>query len=464
MARPVTVAHRVLTALASVGLLVVVAGCAAGPLSSDQAPVEPSQAATLTPPVGGADGSRTAAPTASPTPILAFPSIDMFVVPMSSLPIQPNGADPSSLGDPRRPPGVQDAEWLDRKAAGLVTLVQGHIGWFDPNSNPMTLNGSPLPQATALDTDWSRWIVEPYGYGVDAKGQTYSDESYWDLCGPGAATVALYYWQQMRGSPDVTGMSGSFVDPYAAEGVNWPSPGPHLPTSGSGKRVGTYWAGTDKANGFEAHGRGFMMYLATVAQPDTWSATGIAAFSEPRSNKPAYPLWGTSRGNMQDGLNWEISGHAPGWANTWYASVVKSDPTLAHDLQTAVTLDVGRDGVPVLVALDTADLPNWQTASGAPHVRHSVAIVGYDNESDPPTYTYLDTCGRMCTRGGTIRTARSTRSRRRRWSPRSPTPWGPASSGSPNSCIWVSRGTFREIHACVKMCGSVNSIAPRSGQ
>jgi hypothetical protein len=30
-----------------------------------------------------------------------------------------------------------------------------------------------------------------------------------------------------------------------------------------------------------------------------------------------------------------------------------------------------------------------------------VTIVGYDNTADPPTFTYIDTCGRTCNaRGG----------------------------------------------------------------
>ena len=34
--------------------------------------------------------------------------------------------------------------------------------------------------------------------------------------------------------------------------------------------------------------------------------------------------------------------------------------------------------------------------SATPHVQHGVTIVGYDNTANPPTYTYLDTCGRGC--------------------------------------------------------------------
>jgi len=81
--------------------------------------------------------------------------------------------------------------------------------------------------------------------------------------------------------------------------------------------------------------------------------------------------------------------------------VIRADPQLARDLTAAVTLDVGRDGVPVVAAVDTYGLPNWQDGSATPHIRHAVAIVGYDNAASPPTFTYIDTCGRACNaRGG----------------------------------------------------------------
>jgi hypothetical protein len=136
-------------------------------------------------------------------------------------------------------------------------------------------------------------------------------------------------------------------------------------------------------------------------QPATWQSTGIAVFADGNGN-PLYPTRGASRGNIQAGLNWEISGHdAATWTEAWYASVSKADPTLARDLQMAVMLDVGRDGVPVVAAVDTYDLPNWQAGTSTPHTRHAVAIVGYDNTADPPTFSYIDTCGRSCnSRGG----------------------------------------------------------------
>jgi hypothetical protein len=80
---------------------------------------------------------------------------------------------------------------------------------------------------------------------------------------------------------------------------------------------------------------------------------------------------------------------------------VPEDPTLTRDLNAAVMLDVGRDGVPVVTLVDSYDLPNWQDGDATPHITHALAIVGYDNTSNPPTYTYTETCGRLCNnRGG----------------------------------------------------------------
>jgi len=89
---------------------------------------------------------------------------------------------------------------------------------------------------------------------------------------------------------------------------------------------------------------------------------------------------------------------------------MRFEPTAGRDLQMAVTLDVGRDGVPVVVELDTHGLPNWQAGSKTPHIRHAVTIVGYDNAATPPTYTYIDTCGARATLAAATRTASSTSS------------------------------------------------------
>jgi hypothetical protein len=330
-----------------------------------------------------------------------FPAIDVF---HTASPAPARGAlptDPSAVVDSRRPIPVQSVDWLTLKAAGRIALVGGAVTVLPASADPLVdpSTGVAVPQKRLLDTAWTRWVVEPFGYGSDEKGNSFSNLSYWNLCGDGAMTVALWYWQQLTGGPDVTGTAGYFLDPYAANGVAWPAAGPKIAVSG-GTRLGTYWSGSDSVNGFTAHGRGFVMYLAMASQPATWQTPGLALFAG--SGKPLYPTAGTSRQNIQTGLNWEISGHNPvGWTEAYYASVIRQDPTLARDLAAAVMLDVGRDGVPVIGAIDTFNLPNWQAGSATPHTRHAIAIVGYDNTANPPTFTYIDTCGRQCNnRGG----------------------------------------------------------------
>jgi hypothetical protein len=247
-----------------------------------------------------------------------------------------------------------------------------------------------------LVTNYARWIIEPLGRGRDARGNAFTDRNYWNLCEAGATTAALYYWQQLTGHPNVTGMAGYFLDPYEAEGVAWPSPGPAVVRGSDGKPIGTYWSGTDTVSGYTAHARGYIMYVGMVLQPPGWQSKGEAVYADAHG-KPLYPTIGAPRTSIQVALNWEASGNDESdWTEYWYASVMRFEPTAARDLQVAVTLDVGRDGVPVVVELDTHGLPNWQAGSKTPHIRHAVTIVGYDNAAKPPTYTYIDTCGRGC--------------------------------------------------------------------
>ncbi len=341
----------------------------------------------------------TPAPTATTQP---FALIDMFApyVPPTPAPTRkgPTPRPGPPLVDPGRDTPSQSFGWLVAKASGRIVLSDGKIGLLAVGEYPLVdvATGGPLPDKKALDVSWSRWIVEPTASGTDARGNTYRDLTYWNLCGPGAATVALYYWQQETGYPNVTGMSGYFVEPYEESGVAWPNPGPTFRgTDGKYHRLGTYWTGQDKVPGFTARGRGYLMYMAMAVQPEGWTTPGIDVFAG-GDGKPLYPTRGSQPDDTQAALNWEASGHAASWAEAWYATVNEWDPTMERDLLAAVMLDVGRDGVPVVASADTFYLPNWQNGSRTPHTRHSVTIVGYDNAASPPTYTYLDSCGRSC--------------------------------------------------------------------
>jgi hypothetical protein len=400
-----------LATVAVVGLLLVVVSAVllvgSQPKSSAGSPVGGSSGIALLPTVVASSSALLVPGTMLDDPTATLPSdptfqpIDVFASPS---PAPARGAfptDPSFAQDSRRPLPVQSVDWLSLKAAGRIALVGGKIVVLSADADPLIdpATGVAVPAKRTLDVSWTRWVVEPPGYGTDEKGNHYANLSYWNLCGDGAMTVALWYWQQLGGFPDVTGTAGYFLDPYAAEGLAWPTSGPTIAVSG-GRRLGTYWSGSDVVSGFTAHGRGYVMYLAMASQPATWQSAGLSVFA--RNGKPLYPTSGTPRTNIQTGLNWEVSGRDPGnWAQAYYASVTRPDPTLARDLTAAVMMDVGRDGVPVVGAVDSFNLPNWQAGSATPHTRHAIAIVGYDNTANPPTFSYIDTCGRSCNnRGG----------------------------------------------------------------
>jgi hypothetical protein len=332
-------------------------------------------------------------PTKSPAPTIQ--PIDVWATPTpASGKAVPTAQD--NIAQPRRPAPVQDPDFLTLKAAGRIALVDGERVVLSADVDPMLMPGTdqPVPDARTLDISYSRWIIEPTGGGRDELGRAYSDENYWNLCEVGATTVALSYWQTLTGHPDVRGTKGYFIDPYASEGVHWPSPGPVLPKV-NGKVVGTYFSGEDRVNGYTAYARGYILYLATQVQPPGWQSKGMPVYA--LNGKPLYRTFGAPRPNIMTVLNWEASGHdVHGWENFWYAGVMRFSPNFAYDLNMAVTLDVGRDGVPVVAVLDAHDLPNWQEGSKTRHLFHGIAIVGYDNTANPPTYSYVETCGRQC--------------------------------------------------------------------
>jgi hypothetical protein len=407
------VRRRWLPIAGAAALLIAVSGAAI--VASPRPSNGPSSSASAGLAIGSAvlasadapdDPTASVGSTADPTPLATGPSIsplNLFVTPSPAPKRGAQPTDPAFAQDAHRPIAPQSMEWLLAKAAGRVALVAGQVTILGAGANPLVdpVAFAPIPSARTLDTTWTRWIVEPLGSGRDAGGNRYSNLNYWNLCSPGSVTVALWYWQQLTGAPDVTGTAGWFVEPYVTEAGGWPSPGPTVPRAADGSRLGTYWAPSDLVNGFTANGRGFMMYLATAAHPPTWTSTGMVVYAN-ASGRALYPTRGGPRPNIVAALNWEASGRdASSWAETWYTSVIRPDPALARDLALAVELDVGRDGVPVVAVLDTHDLPNWQAGSATPHIRHAVTIVGYDNTANPPTFTYVDTCGRSCdARGG----------------------------------------------------------------
>jgi hypothetical protein len=274
------------------------------------------------------------------------------------------GADAGGSTGGAAPPGVvgksrtiQDAGWTSAKVRNAVHRTAN--GSFAVRTE---LPVAALPSVKRLVTAVTQLVVEPPGSGVDDRGMSFVDANYWNFCAPGGATVAAYYF----GSTRVTGQAaGYFVEPY----------GP--------ARVRTYWASADTASGYATKGRAYLMYLAEQVFPPGWATPGLAEFSY-------YPTTGATLADTRDAINWEISGHAPGWAS-WYYAVQPAGGTRFSEsqLHSDVTWAIGYDNVPIVAAVNTGYLPNWSRALG-----HTIAIVGYDDVAG--TYTYLDTCGKLC--------------------------------------------------------------------
>src|ERR1035437_5454550 len=211
-------------------------GLVSGTLIFDTGPETPAATATVAVAVATATATATATRSAGPT----FKPLAV----LTSAP-GPKGQGP----DPSRPIPAQSRDWLALKAAGLVAIVDGKVTILPTDANPLVIpsTGLPVPATKMLDVSWKRWVVETLGVGHDEKGSYYHDLSYWKLCGDGAMTVALWYWQQLTGHPNVTGTAGYFLDPYVAQGASWPKPGPTVPRKG-GRNLGTYWPGMDTQN------------------------------------------------------------------------------------------------------------------------------------------------------------------------------------------------------------------------
>jgi hypothetical protein len=260
-----------------------------------------------------------------------------------------------------------DAALVAAKNQGRVTIVGGQVVVVDTPPAPVN-----YPASAKLDTRWTSRIQEPPPKGKDDHDVAYFDSTYAVLCGPGAATVVLYYWSNSYGN--VTTKSGTFTEPVNI-GKSW--------------RASTFWVARDEGG----YGRGMIMYIAMEAWPEQnknkswWSRPGLMNWS----NRPP----STEVPNMVDLLNWEASGHQG--VSYFYVSTPSSELT-QQTLLDHVHSDINA-GVPVLIAAaasnGTVALPNWSVTSRISHsTNHFVTVVGYDDRAG--TYDVMDTCGYHC--------------------------------------------------------------------
>ncbi|HZR44961.1 MAG TPA: hypothetical protein VFB12_32910 [Ktedonobacteraceae bacterium] len=194
-------------------------------------------------------------------------------------------------------------------------------------------------------------VAEPLAYGNDDAGSSYTDYYNWYLCGPGAATVALWYWSK----------------------APWPAAGNY-----SDPHMTRYWNQTV--------GHQDVMYLAYGFTPPNsgWTSPGIMTYSSYSNYSNTYSAFS----DMVIGLNYEASGQSSSWLDYFYAAVGYGNLSQAG-LLSDVEADLYNAGVPLIVSVNDSYLPDWSN-SGYKGGSHFVAIVGYNNSSG--TYTYYETC------------------------------------------------------------------------
>jgi hypothetical protein len=200
-----------------------------------------------------------------------------------------------------------------------------------------------------------------FGYGSNAAddncsslgctGTPYFDQYYWDLCGPGAADVALWFWPKPPNTEST----------FTKEPIS---------------QVWAWWKGTDPYDGVMRM-RGYMMDLAYLINPG-WPSPGMQ-LSDP--SHAATKDWA-----MREGLNWEASGHQ---GKDYFYIFSYPDSSGNAQLRSDVKQDLtGTFHAPVVVLLNAKYLPNWSPGGT---VGHYVTIIGYNNDNSQ--YAYVDTCG-----------------------------------------------------------------------
>jgi hypothetical protein len=232
------------------------------------------------------------------------------------------------------------------------------------------------PASKVLDISTTRYIVEPEGNTrKDDAGHTYTDNNYWNFCGPGAEAVVLYY-SPWRSNPKYGTVNTYYKEQY----------GPHVSN--------TFWTSpsNDATYGYKTVWRPSIMYLAEYSKPPNFSSPGVDDFS-------TYPTKGSKTSDVCDSLNWEASDHTKassycGSGSYWYVEVSGASSFHSHVVSDVNTTHDGQTGWALWAAVNTYKdsshrLPNWSKS-----VIHAIAVVGYDDSAG--TYTYIDTCGEHC--------------------------------------------------------------------
>jgi hypothetical protein len=272
-------------------------------------------------------------------------------------------------------PVQQDAKWLAAKNAFRVRSgikpgkVKGQAtsSYIEAEGNSFAALAS-TPSAKTLSLDsyaWGTW--EPSnGYypnqgagtsSTDDAGTTYYNHNFFNMCGPGAADIALDFW------PAPPNLAYNYAEDPSYNAY-------------TGSRHITYW------NGYKM--RGYMTRLAWDILPPTWPNYGMMDTAH-------YPSYGVTHYSMAEALNWKASGHNSNrWQSYFYVIAwwdQNNNPAIFHN---HVVSDIANSNVPVVAGVNATLLPNWTGQTGM--VKHYITVVGYDDNAG--TYAYTDTCAK----------------------------------------------------------------------
>lgn len=284
------------------------------------------------------------------------------------------------------PPELKREAKAAFQAATSTMPGEGGAAGVAPSPELPAVPGAPTSYQLATSAGAS--IAEPgAGYdtnfplssATDDTSATYFDPYYATLCGPGAVSVALFYWPP---APD-RDPNASVTDPLL------------------GYPVTTTWNDWDVDGVYRM--RAYMLRLAYQVRVPGWSQPGML----PQSYLQSGQLGGATLQVVNDTLNWEASGENPrDWTGYFYHIQWNSDfygdqrhypMNLYEALHADIVSDLTRYHTPVIVEITAGYLPNWRDANP---VNHFIAITGYDDAAG--TYTYLDTCKEYsgCNTGG----------------------------------------------------------------
>lgn len=192
--------------------------------------------------------------------------------------------------------------------------------------------------------------------------KTYLDTNFFDLCGPGAADVALYYWP----APANYANYANVVDPQTGVSTTWDGKDPYDQTY----RM-----------------RGYDVHLAWQIQAPGWTQPGMME---------QYAGGGVTLQTEAQAMNWEASGESTQYWQNYFYDVVWWNNSSPSTFYGNVQYDTDDQNVPVVAEVNALMMPNWPNKSGSIH--HLITIIGYNDlvhnqDGTYGIYYYTDTCG-----------------------------------------------------------------------